>query len=92
MQANSSKYAYKVTLPMKKDGNKRFYGDYWPLNTQTQRDAYPMPLIDDVLNQMGFIEWFVALGLQSGFWQIRMNSNDVKRQCSSPRQAYMNGL
>jgi hypothetical protein len=46
---------------MKKDGNKRFYGDYWPLNTQTWRDAYPMPLIDDVLSQMGSIKWFITL-------------------------------
>jgi putative transposase len=38
-----------------------------------------MPLVDDVLNQMGFVEWFIALDLHSDFWQITMNSNDVKK-------------
>jgi hypothetical protein len=53
---------------MKMDGNKRFCGDYRPLNIQTPKDAYPMPLIDDVLSQMGSVEWFITLGLHSGFW------------------------
>ncbi len=69
MRAMSSKYAYKVTLPIKKDGRMHFCCEYLPLNTQTCRDAYPMPLIDNVLSQMGFIEWFTFLDLQNGFWQ-----------------------
>ncbi len=60
--------ACKITFTMKKDGNKRFCGDYRPLNTQTQKDAYPMSLIDDVLSQMGYAEWFIALDLHSVFW------------------------
>jgi len=92
MWANSLEYTYKVTLPMKKDGNKHFCGDYQPLNTQTRRDACPMPLIDDVLSQMGFAEWFTTLDLHSGFWQIRMNHDDVKKQHSSPIHVCMNGF
>lgn len=39
-----------------------------------------MPLIDDVLmNWMGFVEWFIALNLQNGFWQIMMNYDNVKK-------------
>jgi hypothetical protein len=29
---SASKYACKVTLPVKKDDNRRFYGNYYPLN------------------------------------------------------------
>jgi len=48
-----SKYACHVTLPIKKDGNKRFCGDYQPLNSQTIQDSFPVPLIEDVLTQLG---------------------------------------
>jgi len=50
MRKSSSKYACKATLLMKKDDNKRLYGNYRPLNAQTWRDSFPMPLIDDVLD------------------------------------------
>jgi hypothetical protein len=32
MNPNNSEYACCVTLPIKKDGSRRFYGDYRPLN------------------------------------------------------------
>jgi len=35
MRPNNSTYACRVTLPVKKDGSRRFYGDYRPLNAQT---------------------------------------------------------
>ncbi len=38
-----------------------------------------MPLISDVLFQMGNSQWFSALDLQSGFWHIRMSQDDVKK-------------
>jgi hypothetical protein len=79
MKNNDSKFACKVSLHVKRDGNKQFCGDYRPLNMQTRRDSFSMPLIDDVLSQMGNNQWFSALDLQSGFWKIRMSSNDVKK-------------
>jgi hypothetical protein len=55
MKPNTSEYTCKVTLLIKNDNNsRRFYGDYRPLNMQTLRDAYPMPLIEDVLSQLAF--------------------------------------
>jgi hypothetical protein len=36
-----------------------------------------MPLVDDVISQLGKSAWFSALDLQSGFWQIKMAPEDV---------------
>jgi len=36
-----------------------------------------MPLVDDVIFQLGKSSWFTALDLQSGFWQIRMAPEDM---------------
>jgi len=32
MKPSNSKYACYVTLPIKRDGSRHFYGDYRPLN------------------------------------------------------------
>jgi hypothetical protein len=57
MKNNDSQYACKVSLLVKKDGNRQFCGDYRPLNMHTRWDAFPMPLIDDVISQMGNSQW-----------------------------------
>ncbi len=79
MRPINSEYACRVTLPIKKDGSRRFCGDYRPLNAQTRRDSFPMPLVEDVIDQLGKSSWFTALDLQSGFWQIRMDLEDSKK-------------
>ncbi len=79
MKPSNSEYACRVTLPVKRDGSRRFCGDYRPLNLQTRRDSFPMPLVDNVISQLGKSTWFTALDLQSGFWQIRMASEDMKK-------------
>jgi hypothetical protein len=38
-----------------------------------------MPLMDDVINQLGKSSWFITLDLQSGFWQIQMAPEDMKK-------------
>jgi hypothetical protein len=68
MRPSNSAYACHVTLPIKKDGSRRFCGDYKPLNLQTRRDSFPMPLVEDIISQLGKLAWFTALDLQSGFW------------------------
>ena len=79
LKSSESAYAAKVTLLPKKDGNKRFCGNYHPLNMQTRKDSFPMPLISDVINQLGRSEWFSALDLQSGLWWIKMYEKDIKK-------------
>ncbi len=53
MRPSNSAYACRVTLPVKKDGSRRFCGDYRPLNLQTWKDSFPMPLVEDVISQLG---------------------------------------
>ncbi len=55
MKPSDSAYACRVTLRVKKDGSRRFCGDYRPLNLQTRRDSFPMPLVDDVISQIRHI-------------------------------------
>jgi len=63
MRPSDSEYACRVTLLVKKDGSMRFCGDYRPLNAQTRRDMFSMPLVEDVIDQLGKSTWFTALDL-----------------------------
>jgi hypothetical protein len=40
---------------------------------------FSMPLVEDVIDQLGKSTWFTALDLQFGFWQIRMAPEDMKK-------------
>jgi len=40
---------------------------------------FPMPLVEDVIDQLGKSVWFTALDLQSSFWQIRVALEDMKK-------------
>jgi hypothetical protein len=68
MHPNNLEYVYKVILLIKKDGSRCFCGDYRPLNLQIWRDAFPMPLIDDILNQLDQSNYYSTLDLHSDFW------------------------
>jgi hypothetical protein len=79
-------------LLIKKDGSRCFCGDYHLLNTQTHRDVYPMPLIDDVFSQMDVAKWFTTLDCKVAFGILKWTLMMRRRQHSSPKQACMNGL
>ena len=44
--------------------------DYRGLNAVTKPDAFPLPQISDILNQLGGVQYFSTLDLASRFWQI----------------------
>ncbi len=50
MRPSNFEYACWVTFLVKKDGSRRFCGDYRPFNAQTCQDSFPMPLVEDVIN------------------------------------------
>ncbi|CAF1639495.1 unnamed protein product, partial [Didymodactylos carnosus] len=71
-QANSP-YAAPVTLQSKRDGTLRFCIDFRQLNSVTVRDVYPLPRIDDTLDQLQNAKYFTSLDLKSGFWQVELD-------------------
>ncbi|KAL6418728.1 hypothetical protein ACFW04_011837 [Cataglyphis niger] len=74
-------------VPKKPDsqGNKRWRMviDYRSLNKKTIGDAYPLPNITDILDQLGSAKYFSVLDLASGFHQILMASKDAPKTAFS---------
>ena len=53
-----------------KDGSIRMCMDYRKLNAVTIPDPYSMPLVDDLLDQVGESTYLSKLDLKKGFYQI----------------------
>ena len=70
------------------DGRYRFCVDYQALNTQTMKDAYPLPRIDELLDRLRGAKFFTPLDALSYFWQVPVCKGDKQKLafCTSEGQ------
>lgn len=73
-----SPFASPITIAPKEDGTFRLCTDYRALNHQTELIPYPMPRIDDIIDETGGCRWFSRLDLCKGFWQIPLTEETKK--------------
>lgn len=83
-----SPYNSPLWIVAKKDdskGNKRWrlVIDFRKLNEKTVGDAYPLPQINEILDQLGGAKYFSIFDLASGFHQIPMHEEDKKKTAFS---------
>ena len=68
-----------MVLVKKKDGSQRFCVDYRRVNALTRKDVFPLPRIDDTLDQLSKKQVFSTLDARSGYWQIRVAADSREK-------------
>jgi hypothetical protein len=63
----------------KKDGSMRMCIDYQNLNAMIVKNKYPLPRIDDLLDQLKDAKFFSKIDLRFGYHQMKIRPEDIPK-------------
>ena len=72
IEPSQSEWSSPCILVPKPDGTFRMCTDYRKVNSVTKTDTFPIPRIDDCIDNIGHAKYVTKFDLLKGFWQIPM--------------------
>ena len=77
-EKSDSEWASPCLLVDKPDGSYRMCTDYRLVNQVTRLDGYPLPRIDDIIDQLGDANYITKIDLLRGYYQVRLTERAKK--------------
>lgn len=85
VRPSHSPWGAPVLFVQKHDGSWRMCVDYRALNDVTIKNKFPLPRIQEQLDQTGQALVFTKIDLLSGFWQIAMEQTSIEKTAFNTR-------
>lgn len=79
IKTSTSPYASPILLVKKKDGTWRFCIDYRHLNAITVKNKHPLPIVDELIDELTNARRFSKLDLRLGYHQICITPDDTHK-------------
>jgi hypothetical protein len=79
IRLSASPWGSPALFVPKKDGTQRLCVDYCALNAVTIRNKYPLPRIDDLMDQLRQAKFFSKIDLRSGYHQMKIQLEDINK-------------
>jgi hypothetical protein len=92
IRPSSSPCGSSIVLVPKKDGTWRMCIDFQALNKITVKNQYPLPRIDDLLDQLKNVVYFTKLDLRSGYHQFKIAESDVCKTVVKTKEEFFEWL
>ncbi|GBN68910.1 Retrovirus-related Pol polyprotein from transposon 17.6 [Araneus ventricosus] len=78
IQQSTSPFAAPVLLVKKSDGSYRLVADLRKLNAKAIPDNFPLPYLNEMIDNLAGVKFFSTLDLTSGFHQMVMHPDHTK--------------
>jgi hypothetical protein len=81
-------YSSPVVMVLNKEGDWRMCPNFLAPNKLTIKDKFPIPVIDDLLDEVHGDQYFTKLDLHLGYHHIRMKEQDIPKTTFHAREGY----